>query len=203
MFCSCTVEENPTAQEIEDFDSNYFKWITDYEFEKRKLVHLQNATLLRKRTANYWNVYKDTTRNIVEKKKIVRILRMASSSVMNSPAFYTKNYSGDIITEKGRGAENEEFIVFYLSDGEIIKSSPKVNPKWMGTMIGEKVLKITGKRLTADNFKTKNYFPLQSNLSYDVHRYRIYIIEPDLYKLTTAPDFHFEEYTTYQPLYSK
>lgn len=201
MFCSCV--EKPTTKEIEDFKQNSFKSITDYEFEKRKLKSLQNATLLRKRTANYWNVYKDTIRNIVEKKEIIRILRMASSSVMNSPAFYTKNYSGDIITEKGQGAENEEFVVFYLSDGEIIKSSPKVNPEWMGTMVGEKVLKITGKRLTADNFETKGYFPSQSKLSYDVHWRRIYVNEPYQYKLTTAPDFHFEEYTTYQPLYCK
>lgn len=194
VFCSCSMEEKPTADEIKDFNLNYYKWVTDYEFEKNKLEKLQNANLLRKKTAHCWNIYKDTTRNVVEKKEIVRILRMASSSVMNSPAFYTKNYDGNTITEKGRGAENEDFIVFYLSDGKIIKSSPKTNPEWMGTMVGEKVLKITGKKLSADRFETKKYYPLQNQMIGNKYWYHI---------LTTAPGFHFEKYTTYQPLYDK
>ncbi|MCM1322677.1 MAG: hypothetical protein NC218_00650 [Acetobacter sp.] len=187
LLNSCS-EEKPTAQEIIEFNNDHYKWTLNYRFEKTNLEELQKANFLRKKTANNWKIYKDTTRNIVEKKQIVRILRMASSSVINSPSFYTKNYSENSITEKGHGAENEDFIVFYLSDGQIIKSSPQINPEWMGTMVGEKVLKTTGKRLIANEYEKITYHNVQNN-SYET--------------VKTAPDFHFEEYTTYQPLYSK
>lgn len=81
--------------------------------------------------------------SVQTKQETVYIKRMASSFIMNNPSFYTRNITNNTIIEKGKGADNENLTVIYLSDGHIIKSSPKQNPEWLGTKIGEKVQKTT------------------------------------------------------------
>lgn len=193
-FLTSCMNDVSDAQ-LQDFRHNYDNLVRDYQVEQEKLKALQKATNLRRKTESLWNVYKDSARNIVVKKEIVYIKRMASSSVMNSPVFYEKRYSGNTITENGRGAENEDFTVLYLSDGHIIKASPKENPEWLGTTIGEKALKITEKKLIP-TIATKGY--VDPNGKY-LH-YGEWIGRREL-KTTIA--FEYEDYITYQPLYSK
>ena len=77
------------------------------------------------------------------KVETLRVLRAASSFVMNSPAYYNRDISNNTIKEYGQGADEENYYVLYLSDGTIIKSSPRDNPQWFGTKVGEKVRKTT------------------------------------------------------------
>ena len=85
------------------------------------------------------------------KVETVRVLRAASSYVMNNPAFYNRNikYNGidNTITENGKGADNENIYVLYLSDGTIIKASPRDKPQWLGVQVGEKVRKVTSLKI--------------------------------------------------------
>lgn len=77
------------------------------------------------------------------KTEILLIKRTASLFVMNNPAYYNRDIVNNEITEKGQGADNENIYVLYLSDGAIIKASPRNKPQWLGTKVGEKVRKIT------------------------------------------------------------
>lgn len=193
FLTSC--EDDQTKSQIKDFNLYYADWVLDYQAEREKLRELKEATNLLRKTESLWNVYQDSARNIILKKEIVYIKRMASSSVMNSPAFYEKHYSGSTITENGRGSENEDFTVFYLSDGHILKASPKENPEWLGTTIGEKALKITGKQLTPTISK-KGYIHADG-------KYFGYGDWTGKRELKTTTAFKYEDYVTYKPLYSK
>ena len=81
------------------------------------------------------------------KVETVRVLRAASSYVMNNPAFYNRNIANNVIMENGKGADNENIYVLYLSDGTIIKSSPRDKPQWLGVKVGEKVRKVTSLKI--------------------------------------------------------
>lgn len=192
---SCIEYEEQNDPRIKDFNDHYYEWVILFSVEKEKIALLQKTAVLRKQTEDLWKIYRDSACNIVLKKKIVYIKRMASSSVMNAPAFYEKNYSGSTVTEHGKGAENEDFTVFYLSDGTIIKASPKVNPEWLGTTVGEKVLKTTGKKLTSTIQKMR-YIEVDA-------RYSTYWGWRGIGELTTATKFEYGDYTDYQPLYQK
>ncbi len=202
LLSACQSEEAPDQKVIDDFCAFYVTWSKNYQFEKEKLAALQKRTELMQQTADSWKIYQDSARNIIKKKEIVYIKRMASSSVMNFPSSYSKDYLGDVTTEKGQGAENEDLTVLYLSDGTIIKSSPLQNPEWLGTMVGEKVLKTSGKRLAATQKKLK-YFHPDKKIWWSFGPHYTYFDEPCTHTLATAPDFKYEEYVTYQPLYSK
>lgn len=81
------------------------------------------------------------------KVETVRVLRAASSYVMNNPAFYNRDIANNVISENGEGADNESIYVLYLSDGTIIKSSPRDKPQWLGVKVGEKVRKVTSLKM--------------------------------------------------------
>ena len=85
-----------------------------------------------------------------KKQEIVYVKRIASAFVMNNPAFYKRQISNNVITENGKGTDSELLTLFYLSDGKIMKSSPKQNSNWLGLKVGEKVLKTTGIKLYFD-----------------------------------------------------
>lgn len=75
------------------------------------------------------------------KVETLRVLRAASSFVMNSPAYYNRDISNNTIKEYGQGADEEDIYVLYLSDGTVLKASPRDKPQWLGTKVGEKVRK--------------------------------------------------------------
>lgn len=75
------------------------------------------------------------------KVETLRVLRAASSFVMNSPAYYNRDISNNTIEEDGRGADEEDIYILYLSDGTVLKASPRDKPQWLGTKVGEKVRK--------------------------------------------------------------
>lgn len=99
------------------------------------------------------------------KTEILLIKRTASLYVMNNPAYYNRDIVNNKITEKGQGADNENIYVLYLSDGTIIKASPRNKPQWLGTKVGEKVRKTTAKEavLHGNTYKVETvvkYSPL-------------------------------------------
>ncbi|MBP3687342.1 MAG: hypothetical protein J6J35_03140 [Alphaproteobacteria bacterium] len=197
-FLSSCSKNEPTAK-IEKLDEK--KWqkeIADYSFEKLRLSSLQKTNDFLEQSKEIPLCYKDSVNNIVYKKEIVYIKRMASSSVMNSPAFYNKTFSRNTIRENGRGAENEDFVVIYLSDGKIIKATPTKNPEWMGVLIGEKVIKTTGKKLQA-TYKTTEYISPETD--WQIYAHKTFYIDKDI--LTTLKSLNYVDYTTYQPLYQK
>jgi len=75
--------------------------------------------------------------------EIVHVERMSSAYIMNNPAFYKREIKNNNIKESGKGADNEDITVIRLSDGYIIKASPRSDAKWLGVRVGEKVKKIT------------------------------------------------------------
>lgn len=75
------------------------------------------------------------------KVETLRVLRTASSFVMNSPAYFNRDISNNTIKEYGQGADEEDIYVLYLSDGIVLKASPRDKPQWLGTKVGEKVRK--------------------------------------------------------------
>ena len=77
------------------------------------------------------------------KVETLRVLRTASSFVMNSPAYFNRDISNNTIKEDGKGADEEDIYVLYLSDGTVLKASPRDKPQWLGTKVGEKVRKVT------------------------------------------------------------
>jgi hypothetical protein len=77
--------------------------------------------------------------------EIVYVERINSAYIMNNPAFYNRNIANNTIKETGKGADNEDITIIRLSDGHIIKASPRSNARWLGVRVGEKVKKITFK----------------------------------------------------------
>ncbi|MCI7420836.1 MAG: hypothetical protein MSS98_04100, partial [Alphaproteobacteria bacterium] len=64
--------------------------------------------------------YRECKKQLVGHKpkvEILRVVRTASSFVMNSPAYYNRDISNNTIEEDGRGADEEHYYVLYLSDG--------------------------------------------------------------------------------------
>lgn len=199
LFSSC-INENESEPDpvFEDFKANSTNWLIFYDAEKKCLKSLQETTALLRQTESLWKAYQDSTRNDVLKKEIVYIKRMASSSIMNSPAFYEKFYNGNSVVERGKGEDEEDITVFYLSDRTIIKASPRVNPEWLGTAVGEKVRKTTGRKLTA-KVKEKRYVKAPAevaDLDMTSHWHR-------LRGVTVTTAFEYVDYVTYQPLYER
>ena len=100
----------------------------------------------RKKTKQQLATYRECKKQLKGKKpkvETLRVLRTASSFVMNSPAYFSRDISNNTITEKGKGADEEDIYVLYLSDGTVLKASPRDKPQWLGTKVGEKVRKVT------------------------------------------------------------
>lgn len=96
------------------------------------------------------------------KVEIVRVLRANSSFVMNSPASFNRDISNNTIKENGHGADEEDIYMLYLSDGKIIKASPRDKSQWLGTKVGEKVRKVTSLQPRQHN----NAFSLDTIVDY-------------------------------------
>lgn len=92
----------------------------------------------------------------------VRVVRAASSFVMNSPASFNRDISNNTIKENGHGADEEDVYMLYLSDGKIIKASPRDKPQWLGTKVDEKVRKVTSLQPRQHN----NAFSLDTIVDY-------------------------------------
>lgn len=96
------------------------------------------------------------------KVEIVRVLRANSSFVMNSPASFNRDIRNNTIKENGHGADEEDIYMLYLSDGKIIKASPRDKSQWLGTKVGEKVRKVTSLQPRQHN----NAFSLDTIVDY-------------------------------------
>ncbi len=98
----------------------------------------------RKKTEQQLATYRECKKQLVGHKpkvEILRVMRTASSFVMNSPAYFNRDISNNTIKEDGKGADEEDIYVLYLSDGTVLKASPRDKPQWLGTKVGEKVRK--------------------------------------------------------------
>ena len=110
-----------------------FNYLKVYDNEQKK-AEQQLAT------------YRDCKKQLAGSKpkvEILRVMRTASSFVMNNPSYFSRDISNNTITEKGKGADEEDIYVLYLSDGIVFKASPRDKPQWLGTKVGEKVRKVT------------------------------------------------------------
>ncbi len=104
----------------------------------------------RKKAEQQLATYRDCKKQLAGSKpkvEILRVMRTASSFVMNNPSYFSRDISNntitETITEKGKGADEEDIYVLYLSDGIVFKASPRDKPQWLGTKVGEKVRKVT------------------------------------------------------------
>lgn len=105
------------------------------------LVYYQNE---QKDIEQQLATYRECKKQLVGHKpkvEILRVMRTASSFVMNSPAYFNRDISNNTIKEYGQGADEEDIYVLYLSDGTVLKASPRDKPQWLGTKVGEKVRK--------------------------------------------------------------
>jgi len=131
--------------------------------KEAKASYEKSADALAKKQEAYGEVWKEnevfsrylkfkaSADSVKPKKEIVYVERVASCYIMNDPAFYKRQMNGSVITEKGKGSENEEVYVVRLSDGKIIKANLKTNSQWMGVKVGEKVQRVRGKRIVCTN----------------------------------------------------
>lgn len=134
-FVSC---ENMYVPNIPD---NYEEYLKRYDLE----ANGYNAVI---RSIDYQQKQLDYYRKCLEEKgkpkiEILKVLRTNSSFVMNNPAYYNRTVNNNTIVESGKCADEEDIYMLYLSDGKIIKSSPRNKPSWFGTKVGEKVRKTT------------------------------------------------------------
>lgn len=107
------------------------------------LVYYQNE---QKDIEQQLATYRECKKQLADSKpkvETLRVLRAASSFVMNSPAYFNRDISNNTIKEYGQGADEEDIYVLYLSDGTVLKASPRDKPQWLGTKVGEKVRKAT------------------------------------------------------------
>ncbi len=105
------------------------------------LVYYQNE---QKDIEQQLATYRECKKQLADSKpkvETLRVLRAASSFVMNSPAYFNRDISNNTIKEYGQGADEEDIYVLYLSDGTVLKASPRDKPQWLGTKVGEKVRK--------------------------------------------------------------
>ena len=130
--CFSTWYENKYTGNMSGYISNIYDLL--YYQNEQKDIEQQLAT------------YRECKKQLVGHKpqvEILRVMRTASSFVMNSPAYYNRDISNNTIEEDGRGADEEHYYVLYLSDGIVLKASPRDKPQWLGTKVGEKVRKTT------------------------------------------------------------
>lgn len=130
--CFSAWYENKYTGNMSGYISNIYDLL--YYQNEQKDIEQQLAT------------YRECKKQLVGHKpkvEILRVVRTASSFVMNSPAYYNRDISNNTIEEDGRGADEEHYYVLYLSDGILLKASPRDKPQWLGTKVGEKVRKTT------------------------------------------------------------
>ena len=130
--CFSAWYENKYTGNMSGYISNIYDLL--YYQNEQKDIEQQLAT------------YRECKKQLVGHKpkvEILRVMRTASSFVMNSPAYYNRDISNNTIEEDGRGADEEHYYVLYLSDGIVLKASPRDKPQWLGTKVGEKVRKTT------------------------------------------------------------
>lgn len=197
LLSSC-YNSGPVPKLKEYDDEKVVEDILNYDFEVLRLYSLQSLNETLEQNKDVCLCYQDSLNNIVSHREVVYVKRIASSSVMNNPAFYNKNYSGNVITENGGGAENEDFVLIYLSDGKIIKASTKQNPQWMGVLVDEKVIKTTGRKIKS-TYKTVWYCSLKTQWS----NWMLGKFYCDEDVLNIAEKINYADYVTYQPLYQK
>ena len=116
--------------------SGYHTWLYNLELDKAEQGRAQ------RRLATYRECKKQLAGS-KPKVEILRVMRTASSFVMNNPSYFSRDISNNTITEKGKGADEEDIYVLYLSDGIVFKASPRDKPQCLGTKVGEKVRKVT------------------------------------------------------------
>lgn len=116
--------------------SGYHTWLYNLELDKAEQGRAQ------RRLATYRECKKQL-KGKKPKVETLRVMRTASSFVMNNPSYFSRDISNNTITEKGKGADEEDIYVLYLSDGIVFKASPRDKPQWLGTKVGEKVRKVT------------------------------------------------------------
>lgn len=125
------------------WDWNYTGNLSGYS---SLLYHLEFETAKQYKMQRQLATYRECKKYLKGKKpkvETLRVLRTASSFVMNRPAYYNRDIKNNTIKEKAEGADEENYYVLYLSDGTVIKSSPRDKPQWLGTKVGEKVRKTT------------------------------------------------------------
>lgn len=125
------------------YENKYTGNMSGYLSNIYDLLYYQNE---QKDIEQQLETYRECKKQLVGHKpkvEILRVVRTASSFVMNSPAYYNRDISNNTITEKGKGADEEDIYVLYLSDGIVFKASPRDKPQWLGTKVGEKVRKVT------------------------------------------------------------
>ena len=130
--CFSAWYENKYTGNMSGYISNIYDLL--YYQNEQKDIEQQLAT------------YRECKKQLVGHKpkvEILRVMRTASSFVMNSPAYYNRDISNNTIEEDGRGADEEHYYVLYLSDGIVLKASPRDKLQWLGTKVGEKVRKTT------------------------------------------------------------
>ena len=123
------------------YENNYTGNMSGYLSNIYDLVYYQNE---QKDIEQQLATYRECKKQLVGHKpkvEILRVMRTASSFVMNSPAYYNRDISNNTIEEDGRGADEEDIYILYLSDGTVLKASPRDKPQWLGTKVGEKVRK--------------------------------------------------------------
>ena len=141
-FTACTDSEIPLG-------SLYEIWSLEDAFDERD--KFARGVKNHQHTLDSYREFREQLKGHKPKVETVRVLRAAFSYVMNNPAFYNRNikYNGidNTITENGNDADNENIYVLYLSDGTIIKASPRDKPQWLGVKVGEKVRKVTSLKM--------------------------------------------------------
>lgn len=124
-------------QQIDEQENLLISYRSDLHRQSQSKAELNGA---KQRLFSYRACQKELA-GTKPKTEILRIKRAASSYVMNNPAYYNRDIVNNKITESGRGADNENIYVLYLSDGTVIKAGPRDKPQWLGAKVGEKVRK--------------------------------------------------------------
>ncbi len=204
-----TFELNPinyifVKSDLEDFSAQ--ELLLQCSFAEEKKQKLQSRLDWQKQIAEQWLALEDSLKKSPEKREIVYVQRIAASHIMMAPAYYKKNYAGNIISEEGKGAEKEKFCVIYLSDGKIIKASTKSNTAFMGIQIGEKVLKTTRKKLRTGKTGDIFWFDCRAKLNISKVEYsyigdKYHVQYPQKYGVHVPLFLKLETETTYEPLF--
>lgn len=97
--------------------------------------------------ATYFNALPEAVKS-APKYEILRIERVASADIMNSPAYYNRSIHNNVIRENGQGADDKTVCLIYLNNGEIIQAGLENGSCWLGIQEGERVLKTTSLKMT-------------------------------------------------------